>query len=154
MSKPSPIQSLLELANSRVDEATRRLGELLNSQRSADDKLQLLQQYRSEYRERYLEAAKNGIDPAAIRNYSNFIGRLDDAIAQQQKMLDHQKSMTQLGQEKWASERNRMKAFDTLSQREQKTIQRKESRQEQLSSDEHSAKQHHKRAVADEDDDE
>lgn len=142
MSKPTPIQSLLELAATRVDEATRRLGELLSSERSADEKLQMLQQYRKEYRDRYLQAARDGIGPDGMRNYSNFIGRLDDAIAQQQKLVEHQKNMTQLGQQKWMAERNRMKAFDTLSQREQKQVLRREHRQEQIQSDEHGAKQH------------
>lgn len=141
MSKPNPLETLIELAQGRVDDATRRLGQLLAGERSADERLRLLTQYRMEYRERYLAAARQGIGPDGLRNFTAFIGKLDEAIAQQQQVLEEQRRATQAGQQQWMSERNRLRAFDTLSQRQQQQEQQRENRLEQRQSDEHAAKQ-------------
>ena len=142
MTKQTPIEMLLDLAHSRVDEATKRLGALLTSENACEVKLDMLIKYRAEYRERFMQAGREGMGPDAWRNYSAFIGKLDDAIAQQQQIVDHSKQMTSQGQEKWISERNRMKAFDTLSARQQVAANKRVLKQEQQQSDEHAAKQH------------
>ena len=66
--------------------------------------------------------------------------QLDDAIAQQQKIVDQARERTAASQQAWIAERNRVKAFDTLSVRRQQEQVRKEARQEQRATDEHSAK--------------
>ncbi|MFT4174284.1 MAG: flagellar export protein FliJ [Rhodocyclaceae bacterium] len=137
--KQTPIQMLAELAQTRVDEATRRLGELLLSEQASNERLTMLQQYRAEYRNRFMETAQNGIGPDAWRNYSVFLGKLDDAIAQQQMLVDRSKQMTAQGQEKWRSERNRMKAFDTLNARDEARAAAADAKREQRQSDEHAA---------------
>ena len=142
MSHKNPIHTLQELAHTRVDDATRKLGELIASEQACEEKLRMLLQYRTEYRERFVAAARDGIDPNGWRNYSAFLLKLDDAITHQQKTVDHSKTATSAGQQHWASERNRAKAFDTLSLRQHQQQLRREARQEQHASDEHSAKQH------------
>jgi len=148
MSHKNPIQTLQELAHTRVDEATRKLGELISSEHACEEKLQLLIQYRAEYRERFVTAARGGIDPNAWRNYSAFLLKLDDAISNQQNIVNHSKNATSVGQQHWVSERNRAKAFDTLSHRHHLQQARRDAKQEQQISDEHSAKQY--RAKGDE----
>lgn len=142
MSHKNPIHTLQEIAHTRVDEATRKLGELIASEHACEEKLQMLLQYRTEYRERFVAAAKNGIDPNAWRNYSAFLLKLDDAVTHQQSLVNRSKNATSVGQQQWVSERNRAKAFDTLSLRQQQQQQRREAKQEQRFSDEHSAKHH------------
>ncbi|HEX5126710.1 MAG TPA: flagellar export protein FliJ [Rhodocyclaceae bacterium] len=142
MAKQTPIEMLLELAQGRVDEATKRLGALLTSEHACEVKLDMLIQYRKEYRERFMQAARDGIGPDAWRNYSVFIGKLDDAIVQQQQIVDNSKQLTSQGQKQWVSERNRMKAFDTLSARKLAADHRRLNKDEQRQNDEHAAKQH------------
>lgn len=144
----SPIKALLDHANTKVDEATRRLGELLASENACEVKLEMLVQYRVEYRDRFMQAARDGIGPDAWRNYSSFINKLDDAINLQQGIVDQSKLQTATGQQQWMHERNRMKAFDALSQRQVAQEQRKHNKQEQTLSDEHAVK--HFRAAKDE----
>lgn len=142
MSHKNPIETLQELAHTRVDEATRKLGELIASEQACEEKLAMLLQYRTEYRERFVAAAKSGIDPNAWRNFSAFLLKLDDAIVHQQNIVNHSKNATSAGQQHWVSERNRAKAFDTLSHRQHQQQMRREAKQEQQFSDEHSAKQY------------
>ena len=134
------LQPLLDLANTRTDEAARKLGELVAAERDVDQKLKMLEDYRHEYHERFLQAAREGLSPEAWRNYSAFIGKLDDAIGVQRKVVDQSRERTAEGQQAWLAQRTRLKAFDTLSQRHQSEVARSESRQEQKRSDEHAAR--------------
>ena len=141
MTEPFPLQTLLDLANSRMDDAARKLGELIASEHAVEDKLKLLQAYRKEYQDRFVETARNGIGPDAWRNFSAFLGKLDDAIAQQQLIVSDSRQRTVQGQQDWVDQRNKVKAFDTLSHRHQSVQARKEAKQEQRLTDEHAAKQ-------------
>ena len=141
MSESFPLQPLLDLANNRMDEAARKLGELIASEHAVEEKLALLVDYRKEYQARFVEAARNGIGPDAWRNFSAFLGKLDDAIAQQQLIVSDSRQRTVQGQQEWVDQRNKVKAFDTLSHRHQSVQARKEAKQEQRLTDEHAAKQ-------------
>ncbi|GLT22616.1 MULTISPECIES: flagellar export protein FliJ [Zoogloea] len=141
MTERFPLQTLLDLANSRMDDAARKLGELIASEHAVEEKLALLVDYRKEYQARFVEAARNGIGPDAWRNFSAFLGKLDDAIAQQQRLVSDSRQRTEQGQQAWVDQRNKVKAFDTLSHRHQSEQARKEAKQEQRLTDEHAAKQ-------------
>lgn len=149
MPEPFPLQPLLDLANNRMDEAARKLGELIASERAVEEKLTLLEDYRKEYQARFVEAAHNGIGPDAWRNYSAFLLKLDDAISVQQKVVADSRRRVEQGQQAWVDQRNKVKAFDTLSQRHQSQQARNEARQEQKLTDEHAAKQFRDRASDD-----
>lgn len=140
MSENFPLQKLLDLAHERTDDAARRLGELIGAEKEDDRKLALLLEYREEYQARFMAAARNGIGPDEWRNFSAFINRLDDAIEQQQRIVAQARDRTVAGQQAWLAERNRLKAFDTLSQRHHQAQLRKEARQDQRITDEHAAK--------------
>ena len=52
------LQPLLDLAQTRTDDAARRLGELVAAERDVEQKLQMLEDYRHEYNERFVQAAR------------------------------------------------------------------------------------------------
>jgi flagellar protein FliJ len=133
------LKTLQDLAHTRVDEATKHLGELIASKQASEVKLAMLQDYRKEYRERFLQSARNGIEPNAWRNYSAFLEKLDEAIAAQQLSVNHSQKATEHGQKKWVSESTRAKAFDTLTDRHKQNEQRRQNKLEQVASDEHSS---------------
>jgi len=146
MSEKFPLQPLLDLANVRMDEVTRELGELIASERSSQQKLELLQEYRSEYGRRFIEAARGGIGSEAMRNYTNFLGRIDEAIDIQRQVVEQSQLSTSRGQQQWVEQHTKVRAFSTLSQRFQDELARKTSRQEQRASDEHASRkfrEHH-----------
>ena len=138
--KNFPLQTLLDLSHARMDEAARRLGQLLASEQEGNQKLLLLIQYRDEYQRRFLEEARQGLAREIWQNYQQFLARLDDAIAQQQQALAASKQRTSDGQKARLGERNKAKAFDTLSQRHRAGTLRAEGRVEQKLTDEHAAK--------------
>ena len=138
--KAFPLQSLLDLSNARMDDAASRLGQLLASEQEVGKTLALLEQYREEYEARFRQAARSGLTREEWRNYQSFLGRLDDAIAQQGTLVEASKQRTVDGQKEWLDKRNRVKAFDTLSQRHKVNEVRSEAKTEQRTQDEHAAK--------------
>lgn len=140
MSNSFHLQPLLDLARTRTDDAARELGELLAAERSVEEKLTLLENYRNEYLQRFADAAREGLTPDAWRNYSAFIVRLDDAVAAQNKLVEQSRARTAEGQQSWMEQRNRLRAFDTLSQRHQNLLARREAKADQKMSDEHAAR--------------
>ncbi|GAA5169242.1 flagellar export protein FliJ [Viridibacterium curvum] len=134
-----PIKMLLEHAHVKLDNAGVRLGELLASEAMASKRLELLENYRKEYRDKFMSAAKEGIGPDAWRNYSSFLGKLDEAIAHQQQIVTQSKHQTALGQASWLHERSRMKAFDTLHQRQVSALGRRDQLREQKGNDDRSS---------------
>lgn len=142
MTKPFPLKTLLDLSQLRMDEAARRLGELLTGEQEASNRLSLLQQYRAEYHGRFVAEARNGMGRNTLSNYQTFLQRLDDAILQAQSLVAQSKQRTVQGQQEWLDKRGRVQAYDTLSTRHQVREQGIENRKEQKLLDEHAARKH------------
>ena len=145
MKRQFPLQSLLDLSQLRLDEATRTLGELISGQQEAAQRLEVLMQYRDEYQSRFLDSARDGIGRDAWHNYRAFLDRLDAAVAQAKDMVTASERRTAAGQQEWLSKRGRLKAFDTLAQRHQSRVDYADARQEQKAFDEHAARSHHQK---------
>lgn len=142
VTKNFPLQSILDLSQMRLDEATRRLGELIADQEKAAGRMDLLVQYREEYYGRFMAAAQDGLSPEQWRNYQTFLAKLDQAIGQAEQMMSQSKQMTAAGQQDWLSKRGKVKAFDTLAARHQARADHDALRREQKSLDEHSTRVH------------
>ncbi|MBI5861661.1 MAG: flagellar export protein FliJ [Rhodocyclales bacterium] len=142
MSSNFPLQPLLNLSRLHLDEATRKLGELIAGEQEASQRHQLLVQYREEYQTRFMAAAKEGIGPTEWSNYRQFIARIDDAIIQAALSVTLTQQRTLAGQQNWLGKQGRLKAFDTLADRHRSQVTHKEQRAEQKASDEFGARQH------------
>jgi len=145
MSKPFALKPLLDLSKTRLDDATRDLGKLVAHENESAKKLEILRNYRAEYEERFRDALNNGIGVEALRNYSAFMARIDDAIDIQRGQLDQSQQNTSAGKQAWMQQRNKLKAFDTLHDRHLANETRKEAKSEQSQQDEHSARRHRDR---------
>lgn len=136
MKRQFSLQSLLDLSQLRLDEAARKLGELIAGEKEASQRHILLIQYREEYRTRFVTATQNGLGKHEWQNYSNFLARLDEAIAQAEAAIQQSQQQTASGQQEWLSKRGRVKAFDTLSERHYSRVAHDDRRREQKDSDE------------------
>jgi flagellar FliJ protein len=136
MTKPFSLQPLVQLAHQKNDAATRNLGKLNQQQQSAQDKLDALQQYRRDYQMKFQEAAQLGMEPTDLRNFQDFINRLDQAIRQQQQVIEKAKSGVQSGRHELMDTTRKMKSFDTLAQRHVEAEMKLEAKSEQRLQDE------------------
>lgn len=142
MAKPFNLQPLLDLMQERTEESTRRLGQLIASEENAKGRLQLLEQYREEYAQKMREAVAEGVTPHTLRNYQDFLARIDEAIGQQRLTVQRARLGTLAGQAEWREQSKRLKAIDTLSQRHHAREQYRENRQDQKQQDEFVARKY------------
>ncbi|MGC2166140.1 MAG: flagellar export protein FliJ [Gallionella sp.] len=125
MDKHFKLQPLLNLSRQQNDAATRKLGMLNRKELDAQTKLDMLKQYRTEYQTRLQAATLQGMDPVELRNFQEFINKLDSAIEQQFKAVAVSKDYTKRGRTEFDTTRRKLKSFDTLQQRhiaEQKVL--------------------------------
>lgn len=140
MNKRFNLESVQEVSNLRLDQATRQLGQLIAGEQQDSRRLELLVQYRNEYHEQFLQAASKGLDPSSWLNYQKFLAKLDEAVEQARSMAHAAKQRTAAGQKNWLDKRGKVKAIDTLAQRFRARVAYEESRLEQKQADEHAAR--------------
>ena len=136
MAQPFSLQPLLEIMQSRIDEATRKLGQLIAAEQSQKSRLQMLEQYREEYAQRLREVTAQGVTRLVLHNYQDFLGRIDEAIKQQRIEVANSEKGTKQGQEQWQAQNKQLKAIDTLSLRHDARERYRENKQEQKLQDE------------------
>lgn len=136
MAQPFSLQPLLEIMQSRTDEATRKLGQLIAAEQSQKSRLQMLEQYREEYAQRMREVTAQGVTRLVLHNYQDFLGRIDEAIKQQRIEVANSEKGTKQGQEQWQAQNKQLKAIDTLSLRHDARERYRENKQEQKLQDE------------------
>lgn len=140
MATTFPLQTLLDLSQSHLDQATRELGELIAGEHQASTRYALLVRYRDEYHSRFLVAAENGLGLSEWSNYTRFIARIDDAIVTAAQSVTLTQQRTLAGQQDWMGKQGRVKAFSTLADRHHAVLVGKERRAEQKASDEYGAR--------------
>ncbi len=140
MSKPFSLRILLDLAERKSAEAAAHLGGLSTQMTRTEAKLGLLLDYREEYRARFRAALNKDLDVAGLRNFHEFMAKLDHAIDQQRNAVAHTRDLAQAGRRDWQSKQYQLKAFDTLARRHASAEARRISRSEQRESDEMTAR--------------
>lgn len=136
------LQPLLDLMQTRTDEATRTLGKLIAAEQSQRSRLQMLEQYREEYAQRLRDAVAQGITRLVMLNYQDFLARIDEAIEQQRIAVQDSERNTKAGQVHWQSQNKQLKAIDTLSQRHDARERYRENKIEQKLQDEFSTRKY------------
>jgi flagellar FliJ protein len=117
MAKPFNLQPLMNLAQTQSETATRKLGQLNRNQQDAQTKLEMLRQYRKDYQTRLQQSTQSGMNPTELRNFQEFINKLDEAIVQQLRSFEQSKVSTQVGRGEFNESQRKLKSFDTLQQR-------------------------------------
>jgi len=140
MIKPFSLQPLVHLAQQKNDAATKKFGQLNQQQQAAQTKLDTLLQYRKDYQTRFQEAAQNGMSQSDLRNFQNFIQRLDEAIGQQRNANEQALNSVQTGRNDLQDTQRKMKSFDTLKQRHLESEKKLTAKSEQRQQDEHTGR--------------
>ncbi len=136
------LQNLLDLAQARTESAAQNLGQRFSRELAEEQKLQMLIDYRRDYQASFQKAMHDGVSPASLRNYQEFMNKLDLAVKQQMEMVTHWQRQALASRQAWESEQRRLKSYDTLHERHHQSQSRRESRTEQKEHDEYSATAH------------
>ena len=140
MTKIFSLQPLVHLAQQKNEAATRKFGQLNQQQQAVQAKLDTLLQYRKDYQTRFQEAVQNGMSQSDLRNFQDFIQRLDEAIAQQRNANEHARTQVQVGRSELQDAQRKMKSFDTLAQRHLESEKKLAAKVEQRQQDEHTGR--------------
>ena len=126
----------------RADDATRKLGKLIAAEQSQRSRLEMLEQYRSEYAQRLRDATMQGVTRFVLLNYQDFLARIDEAITQQRLAVENSELSTKAGKDHWQDQNKKLKAIDTLSLRHDARVRHQENRQDQKLQDEFSSRKY------------
>lgn len=142
------IEKLVQNSREKMKDAERELGRLIAAEMDSEQKLQALQAYGVEYRERFAAIAQSGMSSNAWRNYCAFLDKIDETIKAFSASHETRKAETVRGKQSWVERHREHKTFDTLHQRQISAVRRAELRAEQKLTDEH-VTQTHARRLAD-----
>ena len=140
MTKTFALKKVQEVADIRTDTAAANLGALMQNLQRQEAKLALLLQYRDEYQERLRRAKQRGLDGLALRNFHDFLDRLEHALIEQRATVAHAQRSVERGRDEWRSADQRSRAYDTLSQRFDSAARRRAEAAEQKQQDAHAAR--------------
>ncbi|MFO7541425.1 MAG: flagellar export protein FliJ [Thiobacillus sp.] len=140
MASLSALNTLIDLANKASDTAAKQLGGALRATEEAEQKLDLLLQYRDDYAGRWQTNMANGISTAQFNNFQVFMGKLDHAIAGQLKVVSDARDRAQLARASWVTCEQKKMSFVTLAGRANKANLRRENAHDQKQNDEHAAR--------------
>ncbi|MBK5929792.1 flagellar export protein FliJ [Halochromatium salexigens] len=136
MTASTPLDTLTELAREARDQAGQILANERNNERAVAQQLESLGNYRQEYAQRLQQAMCQGIDPATMRNYQQFLSALDDALERARQALTAQQQRVTNTQKQWQNKQCKLSSYETLTARRVLQEQLAAARQEQRLSDE------------------
>lgn len=136
MAQQFALERIQKITDHQTDAAAASLSALNHELHAREAKLMLLFKYRTEYNERLRRDADAGLDGAAMRNYHEFLQRLEHAIMQQHALVVEMRTRAEHARIAWQNSRRKSMTFDTLSRRFELKALRDESVREQKGQDE------------------
>jgi flagellar FliJ protein len=145
MAQKFALRRLLEIAETTAESAAASLGALNRQLQQQEEKLLLLFKYRDEYQERLRNAAGTGLDGASLRNFQDFLERLEQAILQQHALVVDTRTRVECGRTDWQSKQKKSMAFGTLAGRFDTATRRVAAGREQKLQDDFASRTHRAR---------
>lgn len=124
-----------QIASQKERKAAVELGESIKQRDSAQLRLAELERYHQEYLERFANAARNGLNSNQIVEYQVFIAKLEDAIAEQRRIVQRVEQDCQQTRQQWQGRYTRAKAMENAIDRMRLAERRQDDRREQAESD-------------------
>ncbi len=139
ITKPT-LNMLINHAQRKSDDSAKELGKLTSRQQEAEQKLNLLLEYRKNYQSQLQDVAENGINNIEWLNFIAFINKLDVAITEQKQNVSIAHSNREAGGKEFQLHQAKLKSYDTLSKRHNKLELQQQMKHEQKEQDEYAAR--------------
>ena len=140
MATSSSLDTLIELATKESETATKHLGVCIRWGNEAQQKLDMLTQYRDDYAKRFEQNLAGGLTATAYRNFQTFIEKIDSALSGQQEVVRLAQIRIDEAKAAWqACERKRM-SYDTLATRAKNEALAIANKRDQKQSDEQASR--------------
>lgn len=128
-----PVQKVL--GDTESDRA-RDLGAAQKGLQDAESRLQELRQYQNEYLAGFQQRGKAGQNALALRDYQLFLSRLEEAVRQQEQLVEQARQGVKGSATRWQSAAQKVKAVDSVVGKWRQNERRVVERGDQKESDE------------------
>jgi len=136
MNNPNSWMRLKDVAEQRRDASARGLALVAAELAKAQQKLQLLLDYRLDYQMRLERASRGGIRGEGLRNYQTFLANLEKAVDQQMAVLEDLRRSVAKAQHQVNSDHRRTESYQVLDDRRTLAADSKDRRTQQAAQDE------------------
>lgn len=135
MTRSQRMQPVKRLAEDRADTAAKKLAAA--QQRLSEQRLRLeqLQEFRAQYQQQRTRSGEAGIDGFRLRDYNAFVGRIDTALAEQQRAVAQLEREVEQNRRQWTEMLGKARAIDKVVVRYQEDERRIAERREQQKAD-------------------
>lgn len=137
MSKAKRMQPVAEVAQQDSDAAARVLADYRKQLAMKQGQLDELVAYRDEYALGLRHKSRSGLNAVQMRDYNQFLNRLNLAIKQQQLALEGACREFESSKQDWVGKQRRARVIDNVVDRHRLQEQRDHAQQEQQENDEH-----------------
>ena len=137
-----PLQVLLDHSRHRMEAAERLLRALKRKEDLAQQRLQELHGFKSEYQARLSGDRAVVMDIILLRDFYAFLTKLDSAIAHQNGEVANAHTHWKVAHDNWLALRQKVKAFEILADRHAKQEIQKQEKREQRLTDETALRKH------------
>ncbi|NIC41931.1 flagellar export protein FliJ [Aquabacterium sp. A08] len=148
MSTAHALDTVVEVATRRRDEALQALGRAQREHQQAQGQLVQLQDYTRESLQRWQQRAGQGISPTLLRTQQTFMGKLDHAVAFQHGVLQRLQLHIDHCREQLLQAERELASLTKYLERRHQAQQHRLQRQDQKSNDEMAANQHRQHSAA------
>jgi flagellar FliJ protein len=128
------MQPVQQLAQNREQKAVREFGQSQQYLQAQQAKLEELIAYRDQYARDFEASGGAGLDAARMHDYRIFLGRLGEAIRQQENLIARYGAQHEQNRRQWVESRGRSQAVDKLvdryRQQEGKQLERTEQKEQ------------------------
>lgn len=124
-----------QIASQKERKAAVQLGESIRERDQAQQRLAELEQYHGEYLERFANAARNGLHSRQVVEYQVFIAKLEDAIAEQRRIVQRVEQDCVQTRQQWQGRYTKAKAMENAIDRMRVAERKDADRREQADSD-------------------
>lgn len=130
------LKMLKDLAAREVELATEALANAMKVADEALSRQNLLYDYRQGYVNNMNKTLETGMVAESYQNYQNFFGKLDQAIAGQQEVVEMTKVQVKLKRDLWQESQRKKLSYEVLLQRSYKQVLKAEQKKDQKVMDE------------------
>jgi flagellar FliJ protein len=132
----SSLETLLELTQKAVDEASIELAQINQQLTEAENQWQTLSEYRQQYMEEHIGQLTSGIHLEQLSNFKLFVTNLDKTMQGQQQVVDRCRLMAEEQRLAWQACKRKQMSFEVLLEKEMQKRNVAELKREQKATDE------------------
>jgi flagellar FliJ protein len=136
MKRLALLQTLLEREKKRRDEQMAQVRNAVANAEAQQQQADGLTVYRSEYCQKWSAQFQQAAQMEILRSYHGFLSRLDQAISQQQSVIDHARRMVEIQRQRLIEREIRVATVERLIKRREATLARLADRRDQKNLDE------------------